>query len=41
LSRDSVVHGLSELEGRGLIRASDAGVRIVDMDGLEKLADAA
>jgi CRP/FNR family transcriptional regulator len=41
LSRDCVVHVLSELEDRGLIRASAAGVRIVDMGGLEKLADAA
>jgi len=41
MSRDSVVHVLCELEDRGLIRASSAGVRIVDMSGLEKLADAA
>lgn len=41
MSRDGVEHVLIELEGRGLIRASAAGLRIVDMDGLEKLADAA
>lgn len=41
MSRDCVVHVLSELEQRGLIRASAAGVRIVDMGALEKLADAA
>jgi CRP/FNR family transcriptional regulator len=41
MSRDCVVGVLSELEERGLIRASAAGVRIVDMGGLERLADAA
>lgn len=41
MSRDCVVHVLSELEERGLIRSSAAGLRIVDMGALEKLADAA
>jgi len=41
MSRDSVANVLSELEDRGLIRASSAGVRIINMSGLEKLADVA
>ncbi len=41
MTRDGVVNVLSELEDRGLIRASSAGVRIINMRGLEKLADAA
>jgi CRP/FNR family transcriptional regulator len=41
MSRDGVEHVLTQLEGLGLIRSSAAGLRIVDMDGLEKLADAA
>jgi CRP/FNR family transcriptional regulator len=41
MSRDGVENVLSELEDRGLIRASSAGVRIINMSALEKLADAA
>jgi CRP/FNR family transcriptional regulator len=41
MSADKLAGVLGELERRGLVEPSAAGLRILDMSGLEKLADAA